>query len=55
MIYLRYFLEVSENETAEILGVPSGTVKSRLHRALARLRAVLETETPQRVLEEKND
>jgi RNA polymerase sigma-70 factor (ECF subfamily) len=36
VIYLRYFLEVSEHETAEILGVPSGTVKSRLHRDLAR-------------------
>jgi RNA polymerase sigma-70 factor (ECF subfamily) len=55
VIYLRYFLEVSEAETAEILGVPSGTVKSRLHRALARLRAVLEMETPPRLLEEKND
>jgi RNA polymerase sigma-70 factor (ECF subfamily) len=44
VIYLRYFLELSEEETAEVLGVPGGTVKSRLHRALKRLRARLEQE-----------
>ncbi len=42
VIYLRYFLEVPENEAADVLRVPVGTVKSRLHRALARLRSVLE-------------
>jgi RNA polymerase sigma-70 factor, ECF subfamily len=41
MIYLRYFLELSEEETAGVLGIPQGTVKSRLHRALVRLRARL--------------
>lgn len=34
----RYLLELSEQETAHVLGVPSGTVKSRLSRALDRLR-----------------
>ncbi len=34
----RYFLELSEIETAEILGVRRGTVKSRTARALERLR-----------------
>ena len=38
VIYLRYFLELSEDETAAALDVPHGTVKSRLHRALSRLR-----------------
>jgi RNA polymerase sigma factor (sigma-70 family) len=34
----RYFLEFSEEETAVVLGVRRGTVKSRTARALARLR-----------------
>ena len=33
----RYFLELSEEETAAALGIARGTVKSRTHRALARL------------------
>jgi RNA polymerase sigma-70 factor (ECF subfamily) len=38
IIGARYFLELSEAESAEALGIPRGTVKSRLSRALARLR-----------------
>ena len=38
VISMRYLLELSEQETAEALGVPKGTVKSRLSRALGRLR-----------------
>ena len=37
-IACRYFLELSEDETAAALGVRRGTVKSRLSRALERLR-----------------
>ena len=39
----RYFLELSEDETAAVLGVRRGTVKSRTARALARLRAEVES------------
>jgi RNA polymerase sigma-70 factor (ECF subfamily) len=42
IIYLRYFLELSESETAEALNIAQGTVKSRLHRALGRLRTVMD-------------
>jgi RNA polymerase sigma-70 factor (ECF subfamily) len=42
----RYFLELSEEETAVALGVRRGTVKSRLARALARLREELGAEEP---------
>jgi RNA polymerase sigma-70 factor, ECF subfamily len=38
VIACRYFLELSEQETADVLGVRRGTVKSRTARALERLR-----------------
>ena len=44
----RYLLELSEQETAAVLGVPAGTVKSRLSRALVRLRSDLERSDPVR-------
>lgn len=37
-ILLRYFEELSEKETADRLGVPVGTVKSRVHEGLRKLR-----------------
>lgn len=37
VVACRYFLELDERETATALGLPAGTVKSRLHRALRRL------------------
>lgn len=46
VIYLRYFLDFSEAETAEILGVAPGTVKSRSHRSLVRMRTELQKENP---------
>ena len=44
VIAVRYFLDLSEAEAAETLGIPRGTVKSRLSRALGRLRERLATE-----------
>lgn len=38
VVACRYLLELSEAETATALGIPGGTVKSRLHRALRVLR-----------------
>lgn len=46
IIYLRYFMELSEAETAAVLNVAPGTVKSRSHRALQRLRVIIETNFP---------
>jgi RNA polymerase sigma-70 factor (ECF subfamily) len=43
VIGARYFLELSEAETAQALGIPRGTVKSRLSRALERLRVAVTT------------
>jgi len=40
----RYLLDLSEAETAEVLSLRRGTVKSRTSRALERLRAHLEVE-----------
>ena len=37
----RFLLDLSEAETAETLGIPRGTVKSRTSRALGRLREAL--------------
>lgn len=41
IVALRFFAGLSEAEMATALDVPAGTVKSRLSRALARLRAAL--------------
>ena len=37
-MYLHYWLDATVDEIAELLAVPSGTVKSYLSRARARLR-----------------
>ena len=46
VVACRYLLELSEAETAQVLGVAQGTVKSRLSRALDRLRAELADPQP---------
>ena len=44
VVTCRYLLELDEAETATTLGLPRGTVKSRLNRGLARLREQLAVE-----------
>jgi RNA polymerase sigma-70 factor, ECF subfamily len=41
VVLLRYYQDLTEDEVAQILDCPKGTVKSRLHNALARLAAVV--------------
>ncbi|MFF0010496.1 RNA polymerase sigma factor [Streptomyces sp. NPDC005374] len=41
VVTYRYLLEMDESETAQALGWPRGTVKSRLNRALRRLEKLL--------------
>jgi RNA polymerase sigma-70 factor, ECF subfamily len=48
VIALRHFEQLGEHEMAEVLECPPGTVKSRLARAMSRLRDQLTT-TPQEV------
>jgi RNA polymerase sigma-70 factor (ECF subfamily) len=44
VVILRYFHDLSEEEIARIVDCPKGTVKSRLHNALARLSAAVREE-----------
>jgi RNA polymerase sigma-70 factor (ECF subfamily) len=42
VVVLRFHLDWSVEEVADALGIPAGTVKSRLHRALLKLATMLE-------------
>jgi RNA polymerase sigma-70 factor (sigma-E family) len=44
VLVLRYWEDLSVEETAQLMGCPAGTVKSLAARGLKRLRAVLETQ-----------
>jgi RNA polymerase sigma factor (sigma-70 family) len=44
VIVLRYFEDLSETETASVLGVSLGTVKSQSNKAMHKLRARLEAD-----------
>jgi RNA polymerase sigma-70 factor (ECF subfamily) len=45
VLVLRHYHELGEAEIAEVLGIPRGTVKSRLHAAVRAARALFEEET----------
>jgi RNA polymerase sigma factor (sigma-70 family) len=42
IVALRFWADLPVEAIADRLGIPAGTVKSRLHRALARMRAEAE-------------
>ena len=44
VVVFRYFEDMSVPEIAQVLGVPEGSVKSRLNRAKLRIRALLRVE-----------
>ena len=46
IVVLHYFLGMPLTDVAATLGIPIGTVKSRLHRALGEMRVAVETEPP---------
>jgi RNA polymerase sigma factor (sigma-70 family) len=46
VLYMRFFLDMSEAEMAGSLEVAAGTVKSRLHRALSALRDLIARDYP---------
>ena len=47
VLYLRFFLAMSEADMAAALDVRPGTVKSRLHRATVELRQIIEADFPE--------
>ena len=49
VVVLRHYLDQSQAETAETLGLPPGTVAATLKRALAKLRVAATDPTPQEV------
>ena len=44
VLVLRYYQDLSEAEIAAVLGIPKGTVKSRMHTAVRALREAIEAE-----------
>ena len=46
VIVLHFYLDLPLTEVAEILGIPTGTAKSRLHRGLAAMRESMVTPEP---------
>ncbi len=54
ILELRFFADLELTEIALVLGIPLGTVKSRLHRALSVLRKRLIQEYAEAVYREKH-
>jgi RNA polymerase sigma-70 factor, ECF subfamily len=52
VLVLHHYLGLSPAEAAEVLGVPPGTVRSRLHRATRAMRAALDAEARSMLMNE---
>ena len=52
VIVLYYYVGLRPEEAAEVLGLPAGTVRSRLHRAMQAMRAALDADERTRPLGE---
>ena len=46
LLYLYFALDLSQAEIGQVLGLRTGTVKTRIHRLIVRLRRAAEEETP---------
>lgn len=55
VLVLRYTRDLTVEQVADLLGIPAGTVKSRVHHALKALRAALESPTARTVQAAKED
>jgi RNA polymerase sigma-70 factor (ECF subfamily) len=44
VLVLYYYVGLRPEEAAEVLGLPAGTVRSRLHRAMQAMRAALDAD-----------
>ena len=45
VLVLRYFVGYEPSEIAEVLGVPGGTIRSRLHHAIRAMRAAIDADS----------
>jgi RNA polymerase sigma factor (sigma-70 family) len=55
VVVLHHYLDLPLDQVGETLGIPTGTVKSRLHRALTEMRAALEADGRQMEPDEATD
>jgi RNA polymerase sigma-70 factor (ECF subfamily) len=44
VLVVRFYLDLPDAEAADVLGIPIGTMKSRLNRARSAMRAALDAE-----------
>ena len=52
VLVLHYYMDFSLNEASSVLGIPPGTVKSRLNRAITAMRASLEADARGSLIDE---